>query len=336
MNLSLEVAWTRLHSMILSLIAALPNLVIGLLVFLLFLGLSRTVAALVHKVALRSDHANGIALVFSRIATWGVMTVGILISLTVIIPGLNASALFGALGVSGVAIGFAFKDIFQNLLAGVLILLTRPFRIGDQIVSGPHEGTVEDIQVRATLLRTYDNRQIVIPNSELYTNRVVVNTAYDRRRLNVTIRIGYGDDLEEARAVILKALDGLPEVRQDPSPAVLVREFDDFSVILEVRFWINPPIRREAVLAEDQVLSAIKPALIHAGINIPYPTRQLLFYDRTSELEAEGKEGAQTQPERPDASRLRKFSQSMARSSDLDASREHEMDKSAAPKGSES
>lgn len=335
MNLNLEVAWTRLHSMILSLIAALPNLVIGLVVFLMFLGLSRGVAALVHRVALRSDHANGIALVFSRIATWAVMAVGTLISLTVIIPGLNASALFGALGVSGVALGFAFKDIIQNLLAGVLILLTRPFRIGDQIVSGPHEGTVEDIQVRATLLRTYDNRQIVIPNSELYTNRVVVNTAYDHRRLNVTVAIGYGDDLEKARSVILKALEGLDEVRQDPSPAVLVREFGDYSMMLEVRFWIDPPIRREAVLAEDQVLSAIKPALARAGISIPYPTRQLLLYDRTTELDA-AREEQERQPESPDASRLRQAAQRMARSSDLDASQEHESGKDTLPRGPQS
>ncbi|WP_229755789.1 mechanosensitive ion channel family protein, partial [Deinococcus soli (ex Cha et al. 2016)] len=106
------------------------------------------------------------------------LALGVLVALTVVFPTLTAASLFGALGVRGVAIGFAFKDIFQNLLAGLLILITRPFRIGDQIVSGEHEGTVEDIQVRATLLHTYDNRRVVIPNSELYTNRVIVNTAY--------------------------------------------------------------------------------------------------------------------------------------------------------------
>ncbi|MXV22113.1 mechanosensitive ion channel family protein, partial [Deinococcus xianganensis] len=108
---------------------------------------------------------------------------------------------------------FAFKDIFQNLLAGLLILITRPFRIGDQIVSGEHEGTVEDIQVRATLLRTYDNRRVVIPNSELYTNRVIVNTAYDRRRLAVTVGIGYGDDIAQAKRIILDTLAGVEEIR---------------------------------------------------------------------------------------------------------------------------
>ncbi|MFD1733634.1 mechanosensitive ion channel family protein [Deinococcus malanensis] len=240
MNLNIEVAWTRLQSMLQGLIAALPNIVIGLAVFMLFLFLSRTVAAAVQSVALRTGQARGIALVFSRIAAWGVLVVGGLISLIIMIPSLNAGSLFGALGVSGVAIGFAFKDIFQNLLAGILILVTRPFRIGDQIVSGAHEGTVEDIQVRATLLRTYDNRQVVIPNSELYTNRVVVNTAYDRRRLAVVVGIGFGDDIRQAKGIILNTLRGLDLVRQDPAPAVFIREYGESAVNLEVRFWIDP------------------------------------------------------------------------------------------------
>jgi len=281
MTLNLEVAWTRLQNMLQGLIAILPNLLVGLLVFLVFTFVARMVGDAVRSLAARGGQPPGVALVFSRLAGWVVLALGLLVALTVIIPSLNAASLFGALGVSGVAIGFAFKDIFQNLLAGLLILVTRPFRIGDQIVSGPHEGTVEDIQVRATLLRTYDNRRVVIPNSELYTNRVVVNTAHDFLRLAVTLGIGYGDDIGQAKRVILEALAEVPDIRQDPPPTVLVRAYGDFSVNLEVRFWIDPPIRREVVEAEDRVLEVLAPALLGAGIDLPYPTRQLLFHDQT-------------------------------------------------------
>ncbi|MGI8747461.1 MAG: mechanosensitive ion channel family protein [Deinococcus sp.] len=281
MNLNTGVAWTRLHGIVQGLIATLPNLLIGLVVFLIFVFLARLLGDAVRLLAQRAGQPPGSALVFSRLASWVVLSVGLLVALIVVIPSLNAASLFGALGVSSVAIGFAFKDIFQNLLAGILILITRPFRIGDQIVSVPHEGTVEDIQVRATLLRTYDNRRVVIPNSELYTNRVVVNTAYDRLRLAVNVGIGYGDDIGEAKQVILKTLEGLDGIRQDPAPVVLVRELGDFSVNLEVRFWIDPPLRREVVEGQDMVLEALKPALVGAGIDLPMPTQQVLLHDQT-------------------------------------------------------
>jgi len=215
--------------------------------------------------------------VFGRLASWAVLALGALVAFTVVFPTLTAASMFSALGVSGIAIGFAFKDIFQNLLAGLLLLITRPFRIGDQIVSGDHEGTVEDIQVRATLLRTYDNRLIVIPNSELYTSRVVVNTAMDKRRLSVHVGIGYGQDVAHAKEVIVQGLRGVEEILQDPPPRVLARELDDYSVRLEVRFWISPPVRREAVEAEDAVLETLTRVLPEAGIELPYPIQQVLL-----------------------------------------------------------
>ncbi len=283
MNLELSPILIRLQNMLQGLITAIPNLLIGLLVFALFVFLGNVVRQAVQGLATRAGQPHGIAMVFGRIASWAVLAFGALVALTIIIPTLTAASLFGALGISGVAIGFAFKDIFQNLLAGLLILVTRPFRLGDQIVSGDHEGTVEDIQMRATMLRTYDNRLVVIPNSELYTNRVVVNTALDKRRLSVMVGIGYGDDIALAKELILHELAGLEVVLSDPEPQVLVQEVNEYSVRLEVRFWINPPVRREVVEAQDQVLERIMRTLPSHGVNLPYPTREVLVHDLTGE-----------------------------------------------------
>ncbi|MFN4249698.1 MULTISPECIES: mechanosensitive ion channel family protein [unclassified Deinococcus] len=287
MDWQFEPILTRFQALVQSLLASLPNVALALVLFLVFWFVAGVARRSVQAVARRAGQPAGIGLVFGRLVSWALLTLGVLVALTVIFPTLTAASLFGALGVSGVAIGFAFKDIFQNLLAGLLLLITRPFRIGDQIVSGEHEGTVEDIQVRATLLRTYDNRRVVIPNSELYTNRVIVNTAYDRRRLAVTVGIGYGDDIAQAKQVILETLSGVEDIRPDPAPTVLVRELADFSVNLEVRYWIDPPIRREVVESQDRVLEALKPALIEAGIDLPLPTQQVLFHDQTEETDGD-------------------------------------------------
>lgn len=287
MDIQLTPIVTRLQTMLEGTIAAIPNLVIGLIVFGLFVFIARLVGNAVDALALRTGQPRGIALVFGRIAAWTVLTLGLLVSLTVIIPTLTAASLFGALGVSGVAIGFAFKDIFQNLLAGILILITRPFRLGDQIVSGDNEGTVEDIQVRATMLRTYDNRRVVIPNAELYTNRVTVNTAHDKRRLAVPIGIGYGDDIAEAKALILREISELEVVLADPPPQVFVVGLGDSAVNLEVRFWIDPPVRREVVEAQDAVLELLKRVLPEHGIDLPFPTSHLLFHDQTEQTDGQ-------------------------------------------------
>ena len=128
---------------------------------------------------------------------------------------------------------------------------------------------------------TYDNRRVVIPNSELYTNRVIVNTAYPHRRLAVDVGIGYGDDIGTAKQVVLRTLADVDGVVHEPAPTVLVTALGDFAVNLQVRFWIDPPARKEAVEVADQVLSAVKPALISAGIDLPMPTQQVLLHDQT-------------------------------------------------------
>jgi small-conductance mechanosensitive channel len=189
------------------------------------------------------------------------------------------------LGISGVAIGFAFRDILQNFLAGILILLTEPFEINDQIVFKNFEGTVENIQTRATTIRTYDGRRIVIPNSELFTNAVTVNTAFENRRLEYDVGIGYGDNIDQAKELMLEAVYSVDEVLKEPSPDVLVMELAESTVNIRVRWWINPPRRADALDSRDKVLTAIKKKLTANGIDLPFPTQQILFHDQTEETD---------------------------------------------------
>lgn len=264
-------------------LARLPYLVVALLAFLLFYVLARAIRLAARRFAARaSRHANA-GLVIGRLAYGGVVLLGALIALVIAIPGFTPGQLISVLGISSVAIGFAFRDILQNFLAGILILINEPFRIGDQIVVNGLEGTVEEVQTRATLIRTYDGRRVVIPNSTLFVNSVVVNTAYAVRRIEYDVGVGYGDDLEQVKRVIRETLCGTPGVLSTPAPDVLVWEFGPNSVNVRVRWWIEPPKQFELVTARDAVLHRVKDALTAAGIDLPFPTQQVLFHDQTEE-----------------------------------------------------
>jgi small-conductance mechanosensitive channel len=280
-------ALDRLQSLGNSAATILPGLLLGLVVFGLGLLLVRGVRAGVTRAASLREASAGSAAVLGRIAGGLATLVVFLVAAAVAFPSVSAADLFNLLGIGGVAIGFAFRDVLQNLLAGVLILLTRPFRIGDQIRHGSQEGTVEDIWVRATVLRTYDNRRILIPNASLFTDKIEVITAYEKRRLQFPLTIGNGDQIAEARDIIARALRATPGVMADPAPEALVTGLGTAGVDMVVRFWINPPRRREAVDALDGAIEAVKLALTEAGLDLPFPTTQVLFHDQTEETDGD-------------------------------------------------
>lgn len=164
-SISLSAATEKLSSMIQGAIALLPNIVIGIVVFILFWVLGKFVRSFIQQQTRHRDTRN-VGLVFGRLIQGGLVILGFLIAATIIFPSFNPADALAALGIGGVAIGFAFKDILQNFLAGILILLTEPFKLNDQIIFNDYEGTVEHIQTRATTIRTYDGRRVVIPNAE--------------------------------------------------------------------------------------------------------------------------------------------------------------------------
>ncbi|MDB9398804.1 mechanosensitive ion channel family protein [Microcystis aeruginosa CS-567/02-A1] len=269
-------------------IILLPNILLGLFVFTIFVIFGRSIKRLVRRLTSHRTYARNLGMVLGRLAQGTTVLVGLFISLSIVFPSLKASDLVQLLGISGVAIGFAFRDILQNFLAGILILLTEPFQINDQIVFKNFEGTVENIETRATTIRTYDGRRIVIPNSELFTNSVTVNTAFENRRLEYDVGVGYGDDLDWTKQLMLEAMHSVDVVLKDPPPDVLVMELADNSVNIRARWWIQPPRWSDALDSRDQVISAIKQKLyVENGIDLPYPTRQILFHDQTEETDGD-------------------------------------------------
>jgi small-conductance mechanosensitive channel len=281
MDFELSQATGAVQDMVAGFTQRLPYLVVAAFVFTVFIVVAHAVRASARAFAVRRRRRQNLGLVLGRLAYGAILFLGLLTSLVIAIPGFTPGQLISVLGLSSVAIGFAFRDILQNFLAGILILLAEPFRIGDQIISGEFEGTVEEIQTRATLMRTYDGRRVVIPNSTLFTNPVTVNTAFQKRRLEYDVGIGYGDDIVMARQVMLDALREVEGVLADPAPEALVVDFAESSVNLRLRWWIHPPRQADVFVVRDAVLERIKVALGRHGIDLPFPTQQVLWHDQT-------------------------------------------------------
>ena len=262
-------------------IKLLPNIGIALVVFLLFLMLARIVKGIVMKGA-HSRSRENLGEVLGGFFKTATLVFGALIAATIIVPSLKPGDLIAGLGIGSVAIGFAFKDILQNWLAGLLILVRQPFEVGDQIVVKGYEGVVEKIETRATLIKTYDGQRAVIPNSDIYTNPVLVKTAYEQRRNQYDVGIGYGDSIKEAINIMKNVLLKIDGIATAPEPEILVWDLAASWVTLRLRWWTESP-RSNVVKIRSEIIYAIKLALDEAKIDMPYDTQVHLFHDQSDE-----------------------------------------------------
>ncbi|NNC87148.1 MAG: mechanosensitive ion channel family protein [Akkermansiaceae bacterium] len=284
-DVDMDSIWERIDNMVDGFLRLLPNLAIGLVVLAVFIFAGKLLKRGIRKSAEKAGRTN-LGIVGGRLASWLAMLGGLLVATSIVAPSISPGDLLATLGIGGVAIGFAFKDILQNFLAGILILLRQPFEIGDQIEVDGFEGTVKDIETRATLLKTYDGKRIVIPNGQIFTNAVVVKTAHDARRSQYDIGIGYGDDIDEACDLIMETLQNTDGVLSDPAPQVLVMDLAGSSVNLRARWWTDPQ-KADVMRTKDAVIRGVKSALDKAAIDMPYPTQVVLFHDQTEESDGD-------------------------------------------------
>ena len=261
--------WTTIQRLATTFITTLPRLVVATVVAGTFVIIGRLGRRLVERGAAERREHRTLQLALGRLVQAMIVVVGLLVGITAAFPTFTMGNLVGTLGVGGVAIGFAFKDIFQNFLAGILLLFTKPFTVGDQIIFKDFEGTVEDIQTRATYLRTYDGRRVVIPNSDLYMNAVTVNTAFASRRIeyDVAVAMTTAADVDRARQVILQAIRRIEGVLADPKPDALVIALGAGTVTLRARWWAEARVP-DALIAQDRVLASIIAALSEHEIQV--------------------------------------------------------------------
>lgn len=186
--------------------------------------------------------------------------------------GVPLSALSTFLGLIGLGISFALRDTIANFIAGMMIMINMPFKVGDQIATQGEEGTVKDIRIRATDIKTYDGRKVMVPNSQLYNDVVINNTFYDERRFEVIVGVGYDDDVQTAKELAEETLEEVETIESDPSPQVLVNELGGSSVNLKLRGWTKPS-KANMIGTTSEVTQKIKEKYDDEGIDIPYPIR---------------------------------------------------------------
>ena len=204
----------------------------------------------------------------SRLAGWLVLVVAVLVATAVTFPSVQPVDLLAGLGFFSVAVGFAFQDILENTLAGVLLLFRQPFRSGDQIEVKDQAGTVEAISIRETRIRTYDGELVLIPNRDVYKSVIRVQTHFAQRRMEFVVGVAYESDPAQAIDVIVSALAGVEGVAADPAPEALACELGSSTVDIRVWFWADPR-QHDALITSSAAIVAVKAALDGAGIELP-------------------------------------------------------------------
>ncbi|MGM0371713.1 MAG: mechanosensitive ion channel family protein [Halobacteriota archaeon] len=258
-----------------ALVSAITTVLLFLIVFALLYWFGKSIVTRMVRSALQQREFEE-TLISLAVSVAGGVTVIFAIAIAATVAGFGVVlAAFATLaGALALAVGFAAQDLIANFVAGIFILQDKPFVVGDWIEWNDKSAVVRDIELRVTKLDTFDNEMVTVPNSELAGNAVFNNVANDRRRIAVGFGIGYGDDIQEARAAILEEAAQIDAVLEDPEPSAPVVELGDSAVVLSGRIWINPQEHGYGGV-RAQFVEAVKERFDEAGIDMPYPTNEL-------------------------------------------------------------
>ena len=292
-----RVIWDRLVEMWEGFLRMLPNLIIALVALVVFALLARLVSKLARKIAGKAHLRRSLVDLIGQLVYIAMWVVGILVALTIVFPSITPGSLIAGLGITSIALGFAFKDIVENFIAGILILWRFPIEIGDWIEVEGVEGKIERINIRMTELRQVDGDLVIMPNATLFTNPVTNWTNIQDRRTTIICGIAYDESVAEGRKVIEQAVKACETVRRSAARPVQIfaKEFGASSIDFEVTWWTgSTPL--EVRKSRDEVVQAVKEALDAAGIEIPFPYRTLTFKEplrlnRDGELPDSGGQG---------------------------------------------
>jgi len=248
----------------------LPRLIAALVVFGLSLLGASLVAQWVRKTLKSQFEDKELASLLARITRWTLVIVGTIVALDQV--NFDVTGFLAGLGIAGITIGFALQDVARNFVAGILMLIRRPFEVGHRVEIADFEGTVQEITTRDTVIRTMDGEMVIIPNIEVYQNPILNYSGYPEHRRSVRIGLGYDEDVSGAVELFLETIQQVEGVLKDPAPSIYAEELGDSALILLARFWLD---QRESGFygVQSNVVQAIKETAEREGIDLPYPTQ---------------------------------------------------------------
>ncbi len=274
---ALNLVANKLQQWLEQFIAMLPNLTVAIIVITLFYFLAKIIKQFSAKLFYRFSDRQAIRDLFSTIVYFLVLLVGLVVSLNIMQLEQTVSSILAGAGIIGLALGFAFQDISANLISGVLIIFRKPFRQGDIIDTNEYKGIVQTINLRSTVLRTFQGLHVIIPNKEVFQNPIINLTLTDNRRIDLKIGVSYADDLEKVKEVTIQSLKELPNLLEDKEINIYFNEFGDSAINLTAMFWINFTSQQQYLESKSQAIMNIKKAYDGNNITIPFPIRTLDF-----------------------------------------------------------
>lgn len=249
------------------------NFVAAVLIFFIGRWAARLISALVGGVMERSSIDKTLTSFTRNVVYWALFFFVCVAALNKV--GVETTSFIALLGAAGLAVGLALQGSLSNFAAGTMIVMFRPFKVGDFIAAAGTMGTVEEIQIFNTILNAPDNRREIVPNSKITSDNVTNFSAIERRRIDLVFSISYGDDMKKAKEALMEVLNTDPRILKDPAPVVAVSELADSSVNLVCRPWVKPTDYWDVRFA---VVEQGKLALEKEGITIPFPQRDVHMY----------------------------------------------------------
>lgn len=274
---AIQLVTDKLEAWLKTLIAMLPNFVVAVIVLLLFYVVARLIKRYSFRLFGRISGRAALNELFSNILYFATLAVGVFIALGILQLDQTVQTLLAGVGIVGLALGFAFQDITSNFISGILIVIRRPFEVGDIIESDGYFGTVTHINLRITTIRTFQGLEVLIPNKQLFQNVVINYTHTPDRRVDLSVGVSYGDDLRMVKEITIKAVQSLNSIDRTRDVTLFYEEFGDSSINFKVRFWAKSAGQIDYLTARSDAIIAIKEAYDAHDITIPFPIRTLDF-----------------------------------------------------------
>lgn len=253
----------------------LPAIFAGMIIIASFWLIGKVTKMIFLRASRRTGLDDRLRLLFSRFLSIGIVTVGILSALPIMIPNFSLGGMLAGLGFVSFIIGFAARDIFNDLLSGVLILWNRPFGAGDYVFLKDVEGEVREVGMRVTSLLKDDGETIRIPNREVYSNSLIVRSAGAKRRMSLKFAIDYAASVAETKQLLGRILRNAKGVEDEPKPAVYVTDLGEQGVNISVFFWIETK-KNSPIVTFDSIATEIQESLTKSGI-VLFPARKLIL-----------------------------------------------------------
>lgn len=274
----LKLIQDKVQNWITATIELLPNMFAAVLIFLVFIFLARIIKKVSQKTLKSVIRSHAALNLVTNLVSISIIAVGLVVTLGILQLDKTVTSLLAGAGIVGLAISFAFQDIAANFVSGTLIAFRKPFEVNDIVESNDYTGKIEEINLRYTLIRTFQGQSVLIPNKMIYNNPLINYSINGERRIDLGVGISYGDDLEKVKQVTLDALKPLKSINHDKNIMFHYSEFGNSSINFVVRFWVQyTHLHKNYLDGTHDAIVAIKKAFDENDITIPFPIRTLDF-----------------------------------------------------------